>query len=228
MTATDHNELSPADTSEAEEMYLITIAMAIEDGHEGPVPVPLLAEELEVTRVTANEMVRKLAERDLITYTPYKGVSLAEDGERIARTILRRRRLWSLFLADRLGLTPQAADTVACEFEHMTPSDVASRLADFLGDPECGPQGKPIPKEGQAATQPRNDLTSTAVGASVEVLAVQDDRFAEAFLSSQGVGPGTKLTVLAMSEDGNSLVATENGRLNMAGEIARAVIVTAT
>ncbi|MCP4226088.1 MAG: metal-dependent transcriptional regulator, partial [Actinomycetia bacterium] len=75
-----------ASTSESEQMYLITIAMAAEEGHEGPVPVPRLAQALEVSRVSANEMVKKLAERGLVAYTPYKGADLTAEGAVIART----------------------------------------------------------------------------------------------------------------------------------------------
>ena len=84
-----------ASTTEAEQMYLITIAMAAEDGHDGPVPVPRLAESLEVSRVSANEMIKKLADRGFVAYTPYKGAELTEAGSAIARTVLRRRRLWA-------------------------------------------------------------------------------------------------------------------------------------
>ena len=119
-------------TSESEEMYLITIAMAVEDGQQAPIPVPQLADALAVSRVSANEMVKKLDARGLIEYVPYKGAVLRPEGELIAKRILRRRRLWSVFLAEQLGLTPQAADAVACEFEHVTPADVAQRLSEFL------------------------------------------------------------------------------------------------
>ena len=126
-------------------MYLITIAMAVEDGHEGPVPLPYLGKEMDVSRVSANEMVKKLVEKGFVTYTPYKGVALTDVGMRIANDVLRRRRLWAVFLSEHLGLTAGAADTVACEFEHITPSEVAQRLSHFLGDPTVGPGGKPIP-----------------------------------------------------------------------------------
>lgn len=209
-------------TSESEEMYLITIAMAMEDGQEPPIPVPHLAEALGVSRVSANEMVKKLDARGLVAYVPYKGAALQPEGELIARRILRRRRLWSLFLASRLGLSPQAADGVACEFEHVTPADVAHRLAEFLGDPKLGPEGKPIPAAaGDPVVQAEAlRLRELAVGASGEVVRLDADAADRAFLHDHGLVPGVIVTVLAGAEDGGVLVSTGAGRLNLSREIA--------
>ncbi|MGI9649513.1 MAG: metal-dependent transcriptional regulator [Acidimicrobiia bacterium] len=215
-------------TSEAEQMYLITIAMAAEDGHDGPVPVPQLARALSVSRVSANEMIKKLAERGLVSYTPYKGADLTEAGSAVARTVLRRRRLWALFLADHLGLTPAAADAVACEFEHITPNEVAHQLAHFLGDPSVGPQGKPIPVEtgGEDEPLPAHPLSDSPVGRSVEVARVDGDAASHSFLEGQGVAPGSVLTVLAVSDDGACLVETGGGQVHLSGPLAALVSVS--
>ena len=215
-------------TSEAEQMYLITIAIAAEDGHAGPVPVPQLARALSVSRVSANEMIKKLAERDLVAYIPYKGADLTDAGAAIARTVLRRRRLWALFLADHLGLTPATADAVACEFEHITPNEVAHQLAHFLGDPSVGPQGKPIPVEsdGEGQTFPAHSLSDSPVGRTVEVIRVEGDAASHSFLEGQGVAPGAALTVLAVSDDGACLVETGGGQVHLSGPLAGLVSVS--
>lgn len=215
-------------TSEAEQMYLITIAMAAEDGHDGPVPVPQLARALSVSRVSANEMIKKLAERGLVAYTPYKGADLTEAGGAVARTVLRRRRLWALFLADHLGLTPAAADAVACEFEHITPNEVAHQLAHFLGDPSVGPQGKPIPVEadGDGEARPVQSLSDSPVGRTVEVVRVHGDPASHSFLEGQGVAPGASLALLAVSDDGACLVETAGGQVHLSGALAGLVAVS--
>ncbi len=227
MVATNQKttEASRISTSEAEEMYLITIAMAVEDGHEGPVPVPQLAKALGVSRVSANEMVKKLAGRGLVEYTRYKGVSLSPVGEEIAASVLRRRRLWSVFLSEQLGLTPKAADTVACEFEHITPSDVAQRLADFLGDPQVSPQGKPIPAapSESPATETGVPLGESQVGRVLEVVAVEGDAAGRSFLAGQGIAPGREVVLLAVAEGGACLVSTEKGRVHVSEELAESV-----
>jgi DtxR family Mn-dependent transcriptional regulator len=217
-----------ASTTESEQMYLITIAMAGEDGHEGPVPVPYLADALKVSKVSANEMIKKLAERGLVEYTPYKGAALTPAGSSIARTVLRRRRLWALFLADHLGLTPGAADAVACEFEHITPAEVAEQLSHFLGDPSVGPQGKPIPADGGAATEPvpLHALSESLVGHSVEVVRVDGEPATRSFLEGQSIVPGATVTVLAVSDDGGCLLDTGRTQVHVSGTLAAAVAVT--
>jgi DtxR family Mn-dependent transcriptional regulator len=228
MAQSDAPEAAAA-TSESEEMYLITIAMAIEEGQEPPIPVPQLADALHVSRVSANEMIKKLDARGLIEYVPYKGAVLQPEGELIARRILRRRRLWSVFLADQLGLTPHTADAVACEFEHVTPGDVAQRLAEFLGDPKVGPQGKPIPA---AVGDPgirieSRPLTEFGVGAVGEVVRLGGDSTVQGYLADQGLAPGVEVTLLASSDTGGVLVDTKAGRLNLSRPIADLVGVVA-
>lgn len=212
-------------TSESEEMYLITIAMAIEDGHLGPVPVPRIADTLEVSRVSGYEMVNKLAARGLVDYVPYKGVALTDEGELVARAILRRRRLWMVFLSDRLGLTPRAADAVACEFEHVTTAEVARRLSEFLGDPLVGPQGKPIPAApDQGDTSDRAvPLSELPAGRFAEIVVVGGEVADRSFLADQGVEPGAVISLLALAEEGSCLLATDKGRLHLSASVAELV-----
>jgi DtxR family Mn-dependent transcriptional regulator len=140
--------MQPADhvTTEAEEMYLITVARAVEDGVEPPIPVATIASELDVSVVSANQMIRKLETTGFVDYLPYKGVALTETGRERANAVLRSRRLWAVFFTEHLGLSPESADEVACEMEHVTPEEVAGRLSQFLGEPSIGPGGKPIPE----------------------------------------------------------------------------------
>jgi DtxR family Mn-dependent transcriptional regulator len=85
--------------TEAEEMYLITIARAIEDGATPPIAVSGIAKDLDVTPVAANQMLKKLEVAGHVDYTPYKGVRLTDSGAALASTVLRNRRLWGLFLS---------------------------------------------------------------------------------------------------------------------------------
>lgn len=214
-------------TSESEEMYLITVARAVEDGHAGPVPVPLLAETLDVSRVSANEMAKKLVGRGFLEYEPYKGVTLTREGTAIANRILRRRRLWALFLAEHLGLTPAAADTVACEFEHVTPTSVADRLSGFLGDPTRDPDGKPIPAAGEteSALPPETPLTELTTGQRATVVRVTGSPATRSFLVEEGVGDGAEIRVAAVGSNRGYLVETPRGRAHLAPEIAESVVV---
>jgi DtxR family Mn-dependent transcriptional regulator len=212
-------------TSESEEMYLITIARALEDGHHGPVPMPTVATALGVSQVAANEMVKKLAARTLVDYIPYKGVTLTEDGAEIAAGVLRRRRLWGVFLSEHLGLSPQEADDAACEFEHVTPPEVEQRLATFLGQPSVGPRGRPIPTGDGAtdAAETGRELAVAEVGATVRVARVVGSGTVAAFLHDEGILPGAQISVVGRSDDGTTLLAVDERHLEISGDIAAAV-----
>ncbi len=207
-------------TTEAEEMYLITIARAIEDGAEPPVAVSVVAKDLGVSSVSANQMVKKLEQFGLVEYTPYKGVSLTLEGEILAQTVLRNRRLWGFFLSEHLGLEPERADEVACEMEHITPEFVADRLSAFLGDPHFGPTGKPIPRFDTADSIP---LADVATGRTVTVVSIAAPY--DSFLASQGAERGAKVSVVATATDGSVILETPNGPVNLAPSAAAAVTV---
>jgi DtxR family Mn-dependent transcriptional regulator len=190
-------------TSESEQMYLITVAQAVEEGAVGPIAISRIADELRVSIPSANEMVKKLANRDLVTYEPYHGVELTPAGNLLADQVLRTRRLWATFLAEHLGFSPVDADAQACHLEHATSAEAADRLAAFLGNPEAGPLGHPIP---EATSTPRRrpsvTLREIPVGETVEVISVAATGPTLEFLLSEGIKVGITLTVVATGSTG--------------------------
>ena len=192
-----------ASTSEAEQMYLITVARAAEAGKEGPIPISQIADALAVSVPSANEMVRKLDARGFLTYEPYRGVRLSESGSRIANQVLRTRRLWATFLAQHLGFTPSDADDQACHLEHATTPEAANRLAAFLGNPEAGPLGRRIPAGAASErTEPSARLADLPVGTVAEIVAVAAIGRSYDFVTAEGLTVGARVTVTAAGESG--------------------------
>jgi DtxR family Mn-dependent transcriptional regulator len=219
----DHNL---TEMSESEEMYLITIARLIERGVEAPVPIPLLAGELSIQPVSANQMVHKLAEEDLVEYLPYKGAQLTPKGQEIAQKVLRDRRLWEVFLVEHLDLPPSEADALACRLEHITAEGIASRLANYLGRPSISPQGLPIPgTEGEAPAPATRLLSDLAVGESGEVMRLEGDPVTQAFLATEGLRPGLQVKPLAIGSSGAMLLQAGENRLNLARAIAEKILI---
>lgn len=217
---------SEAGTSEAEEMYLITIATAIEDGHPEPIPMTHVAAQLGVSAVSTNQMIKKLHGRGLVEYTPYKGVSLTEDGSRIASSTLRRRRLWGVFLANELGLSPSRADEVACDLEHITPPDVAEQLSTYLGNPASGPRGRSIPDDDAPFTIPSPVALSTVGAGDIRTVVGFEVAGAVAvFLQDQGITGGVRLSVIGVGLDGSRLVEVGDGCVQLAASVAAGVLV---
>jgi DtxR family Mn-dependent transcriptional regulator len=215
-------------TTESEQMYLITVARAIEGGAVGPVPISKIASALGVSVPSANEMVRKLDTRGLLLYEPYRGVLLSHVGQQVADQVLRTRRLWATFLAQHLGFSPSDADDQACHLEHATTPEAADRLAVFLGNPEAGPLGRPIPQT--AATEHRQStvrLTDLPVGTTAEVISIAAANRTAEFLAAEGIAVGAQVTIAAVGGSGVLLQAGDSD-VHLAGEIAAAIHVRGT
>ncbi|MBN1220106.1 MAG: metal-dependent transcriptional regulator, partial [Anaerolineae bacterium] len=172
--------------SESIEMYLLRVSLLQEEGQ--PVPIPQLAQELSISPVSAHEMCRKLTDKGLVQYEPYRGVTLTSQGDMLAQRVLRCRRLWAVFLMEKLGIDPQEADEMACRFEHVTPDELADRLAAYLDIPELGS------KNYQRQTCGLAQLTAGKRGRIVDLTA---DNVTNDFLKQQGIARGELITVLA-------------------------------
>ncbi len=216
--------------SESLEMYLSTI-IHLRAAKNEPVSLSALANALSIASVSVNEMCRKLQEQGLVVYRPYKGVTLTEEGERRGRAVLRRRGLWTVFLAQKLGLEPGRAAEVADALEHATPKDVTDRLDDFLGNPRVTPLGAPIPSANTQAAYPvAVPLTALATGRVGHVAELPAAAPIRDFLHQQGLQVGTPTTVLSIAESGERLLALGGEgavrHLSVSQDIAAQILVT--
>lgn len=213
-----------APLSESEEMYLVTIARLVEGGEREPLPLSRLAEAMSLQPISVNQMVRKLATAGLLSYQPYKGVSLLPVGWEKARRVLRRRRLWEVFLVENLGLSPAQAQELACHFEHVTSPEVAERLDAYLGRPQVSPSGRRIPQlETEAAVRGLfRRLDEVGVGEMCEVVRYDLEDHAVAYMQAEGLRPGVRVKVLAHSA-GGVLLAVAGRPFALAAELAQRV-----
>jgi DtxR family Mn-dependent transcriptional regulator len=212
--------------TESEEMYLITIARLEEDGLDGSAPLSRLAELLEVAPVSVNQMVKKLEQAQMVEYIPYKGVALTEAGRCLALRVLRLRRLWEYFLVNHLHLPLAEADALACRMEHLTSSEVADRLADFLGNPAFSAQGKPIPPGDTGnSPPPLHTVNDLLVGVHGEVVQIVDQAATASFFKTEGLQSGSELTVLAIGGDGARLIEVAKRRISLTPAVAAQIVV---
>jgi DtxR family Mn-dependent transcriptional regulator len=181
--------------SESTEMYLKTI---VELSDQEMVAVGRLAERLSVTPVSANEMVHRLSEQDLVQHIPYKGVSLTDKGREAACNVLRRQRLWEVFLYEHLKIEWAKIYELACSLEHATAPEVTEALAVFLGDPKFCPRGNPIPAvDGSFTPLDATPLNEIAVGETVRVRAVNaTETEVLRYLQDRHILPGQELAIL--------------------------------
>lgn len=202
--------MSPNLLSESTEMYLKAMA----ELGDRDVAIARLAERLGVTNVSANEMMRRLADQGLVTHTPYKGVTLTKKGREIASNVIRRQRLWERFLFDHLKIEWALVYELACSLEHATAPQVTEALAEFLHHPRTCPRGNPIPDANGRFTPLAGRLLSTMqVGESSVVLAVNATATdVLKYLQEKKIMPGQKIKVLEAAPLQGPLTVLSGGK----------------
>src|SRR5262249_53657767 len=90
-------------------------------------------------------MVKKLAALGLVEHAPYRGVSLTDDGQRVAVEVTRHHRLLELYLAETLGIDVADVHAEADRLEHVISEELEARIDQALGYPTHDPHGDPIP-----------------------------------------------------------------------------------
>lgn len=104
-----------------------------------------IAEIISTKAASVTDMLRKLSDKKLINYVRYQGVTLTEEGKTAAVQIIRKHRLWEVFLVEKLGFKWDEVHDIAEELEHINSESLINRLDDFLGNPSIDPHGDPIP-----------------------------------------------------------------------------------
>ncbi|MFB3072608.1 MAG: metal-dependent transcriptional regulator [bacterium] len=165
---------------------------------EERVAVSVVADHLGVAVASVSNMVKRLAELDLVRHTPYKGIDLTEAGEQEALRLIRAHRLIELFLTEVVGLQWDEVHDEAERLEHAVSDRLVERIAELLGHPTVDPHGDPIPtEEGLVDEEALPDLTELEVGQRAEIRRVtaQDPAMLQ-YLSSVGLTPDKTITVM--------------------------------
>ncbi len=128
----------------SEENYLKAI-FHLERKYAGGVSTNALAEEMETKASSVTDMVKKLSDKDLVKYRKYQGVQLNEQGKRTAIEVIRKHRLWEVFLVEKLNFSWDEVHDIAEQLEHIKSEKLTDELDKFLGHPKRDPHGDPIP-----------------------------------------------------------------------------------
>lgn len=214
-------------SNETIEMYLKTIA-ELSDGCE-PVVIARVAERLGVSAVSANEMMKRLAEQAYITHERYKGVELTAAGQAIAHNVMRRQRLWEVFLVDHLHLNWSGAYEAACRLEHATSNVLAEALAAYLDHPAVCPHGNPIPAgDSSVADAASRPLESLHPGESAQIASISPtETDVYAYLHRHRLLPRQAITVLEKAPmDGPITLSVAGKRVAMGLTMAALIRVT--
>lgn len=118
--------------------------------------------------------MKRLVAQGYISHEPYKGVLLTENGRYIAHNVIRRQRLWEVFLVDHLKFNWAGVYETTCRLEHATSNVLAEKLAAYLGHPTICPHGDPIPTaDGSLPVINSRPLNTLAVGETARILSIQ-------------------------------------------------------
>lgn len=132
----------------AEENYLKALYKL--GGKSNEIQTNALADELSTKASSVTDMMKKLSDKKLVNYEPYKGVSLTKNGYVIALNVVRKHRLWEVFLVEKLAFKWDEVHEIAEQLEHIQSEELIEKLDEFLDYPKFDPHGDPIPdKDGK-------------------------------------------------------------------------------
>ena len=127
-----------------EENYLKSIYKLIEQ--EGKtISTNAIAEKMNTKAASVSDMLKKLYDKKLINYQKYQGVTLTPKGEKVALTIIRKHRLWEMFLVEKLDFKWDEVHDIAEQLEHINSEKLIAQIDKFLNYPKVDPHGDPIP-----------------------------------------------------------------------------------
>lgn len=215
-----------------EENYLKVI-YHLSDLNTGPVQTNAIAEGMKTRAASVTDMLKKLADKQLIDYIKYQGVTLTAKGKTAAIKIIRKHRLWEVFLVEKLKFSWDEVHDIAEELEHVNSELLVERLDDFLGFPKSDPHGDPIPdKDGNFELLSKVHLHELSKGDKAIIIGVTEHSspFLK-HLEKLGLTIGTVLEILDITAYDGSLElllvnqsATENHKINVSRTVAQHIL----
>jgi len=181
-------------TTLTEENYLKAIYHISQSTHS-EVSTNAIAQKIDAKASSVTDMLKKLADKNLITYIKYRGVHLTEKGRLAAVDIVRKHRLWEVFLVDKLNFAWDEVHDVAEQLEHIKSQKLINELDALLDFPTHDPHGDPIPdKNGQIHRTNKILLSQAEVEKSYTCVGVLDSSSDNLkYLDKHKIGIGTAL-----------------------------------
>ncbi|GGD21801.1 MULTISPECIES: metal-dependent transcriptional regulator [Flavobacterium] len=173
-----------------------------------------IAGMIESKASSVTDMVKKLAEKELVDYQKYQGVTLTQKGLHAAKMIVRKHRLWEVFLVEKLDFTWDEVHDLAEELEHIKSEKLINRLDEFLGFPKEDPHGDPIPdRYGQMIKVEKQLLSEVGLNKKVMCLGVKDSSpsFLQ-YLDKHQISLGSEIEIINKEAFDMSLTILMNGK----------------
>lgn len=199
--------------SQTEENYIKAIHTLSQDEAEGT-STNAVAEQLALKPATVSAMLIKLKDKKLIHYEKYGKIRLTTAGLKTAMQVIRKHRIWELFLVDKLGFAWDEVHEVAEQLEHVQSEKLVDRLDALLGFPKVDPHGDPIPdKDGKMPVVNKRQLSDIAPGKLCKVVGTKDTSPAFLkYLTQMQIELSTRIKVLELIEFDSSMMLDVNGK----------------
>lgn len=197
----------------SEENYLKVIYHLSQNPSQG-ITTNAIAGVMESKPSSVTDMIQKLAEKDLVIYKKYQGVSLTEKGRQSALMIVRKHRLWEVFLVEKLDFSWDEVHDVAEQLEHIKSEKLTDKLEEFLEFPTEDPHGDPIPdRNGKIAKIEKQLLSEIKIGIQSICVGVKDSSptFLQ-YLDKQQIALGSAMVVTARENFDQSLTLLVNSK----------------
>lgn len=182
-----------------------------------------IAGMLDTKASSVTDMLKKLSDKDLVTYQKYQGVTLTDKGFLSAKMIVRKHRLWEVFLVDKLGFSWDEVHEIAEELEHIKSEQLINKLDAFLGFPVVDPHGDPIPDaKGVIKKIEKLLLSEVDINSSFHCIGVKDSStdFLK-YLDKQKIALGSVVKVIEKEDFDDTLTVEIDGkRLTISNKIA--------
>jgi DtxR family Mn-dependent transcriptional regulator len=158
----------------SEENHLKSIFHLSTDSESG-VSTNSIADNLNTKASSVTEMLKKLSDKLLIVYKKYHGAQLTDKGRKTALNIIRKHRLWEVFLVDKLNFKWDEVHEIAEQLEHIQSEKLTNELDKFLNFPTKDPHGDPIPNPaGFIKLTPKLKLSDLNLGETGKFIGVKD------------------------------------------------------
>ncbi|MDA9339457.1 metal-dependent transcriptional regulator [Polaribacter sp.] len=208
--------------TQAEENYLKAIFHLSEISSTG-ISTNSIAKKLATKASSVTDMIKKLSDKDLIVYKKYKGVKITDFGRNTAANIVRKHRLWEVFLVEKLNFSWDEVHEVAEQLEHIKSPKLINELDALLGFPKQDPHGDPIPdKEGNYHPLEKKLLATLSIGEKGICIGVNDSssEFLQ-FLDKQKIALGDEIKILEKEPFDDSIqIQIANRELSVSNKIA--------
>ncbi|RZK62823.1 MAG: metal-dependent transcriptional regulator [Pedobacter sp.] len=213
--------------SNTEENYL-KIIYHLSLTNDGLISTNAIAEKVQTKAASVTDMMRKLGEKKLVNYLKYQGVTLTEAGKSIAINIVRKHRLWEVFLVDKLHFKWDEVHDIAEELEHINSPELVERLDEFLQFPTNDPHGDPIPdKEGHFGNEVFKKLSKLEPQQKGIIMGVSNHSspFLK-HLEKLQLTLGKKIEIIeVIGFDGSVELLLENKKINVSPEVAKHLLI---